>query len=168
MKKGKLNRKKYEIFFIFDHVLISYFNHTQMNLTLSRLSAPYHFAIKNASGNTVETDASTDFGGGDAALRPMELLLAGLSSCSSIDVVLLLKKMRQPLIDIRVYINAERRQNEIPSLFEKIHLHFVLYGALDQEKAEKAIDMSIDKYCSVAKILEKTCAITWDFEILPA
>jgi putative redox protein len=168
LKKGKLNRKKYEIFFIFDHDLISYNNHAQMNLTLSRLSAPYHFAIKNASGNTVETDASTDIGGGDAALRPMELLLAGLSSCSSIDVVLLLQKMRQPLIDIRVDIKAERRENEIPSLFEKIHLHFVLYGALEHEKVEKAIDMSIDKYCSVAKILEKTCTITWDFEILPA
>ena len=168
MKKGKLNRKKYEIFFIFDHDLISYNIHAQMNLTLSRLSAPYHFAIKNASGNTVETDASTDIGGGDAALRPMELLLAGLSSCSSIDIVLLLQKMRQPLIDIRVDIKAERRENEIPSLFEKIHLHFVLYGTLDHEKVEKAIDMSIDKYCSVAKILEKTCTITWDFEILPA
>jgi putative redox protein len=116
----------------------------------------------------VETDASTDIGGGDAALRPMELLLAGLSSCSSIDVVLLLQKMRQPLIDIRVDIKAERRENEIPSLFEKIHLHFVLYGTLEHEKVEKAIDMSIDKYCSVAKILEKTCTITWDFEILPA
>ncbi len=168
MKKDKLNRKKYEIFFIFDRVLNSYYNHIRMNLTLSRLSAPYHFAIKNASGNTVETDASTDIGGGDAALRPMELLLAGLSSCSSIDVVLLLQKMRQPLTDIRVDIQAERRQNETPSLFEKIHLHFVLYGALDHEKAQKAIDMSIDKYCSVAKILEKTCTITWDFEILPA
>ena len=117
MKKDKLNQKKYEIFFIFDRVLNSYYNHIQMNLTLSRLSAPYHFAIKNASGNTVETDASTDIGGGDAALRPMELLLAGLSSCSSIDVVLLLQKMRQPLTDIRVDIKAERRQNETPSLF---------------------------------------------------
>ena len=62
----------------------------------------------------METDASTDIGGGDAALRPMELLLAGLSSCSSIDVVLLLQKMRQPLTDIRVDIKAERRQNETP------------------------------------------------------
>ena len=83
-------------------------------------------------------------------------------------VVLLLQKMRQPLMDIRVDIKAERRQNETPSIFEKIHLHFVLYGALDHEKAQKAIDMSIDKYCSVAKILEKTCTISWDFEILPA
>lgn len=139
-----------------------------MNLTLTRLSAPYHFTIQNESGNKVETDASTDIGGGDAALRPMELLLAGLSSCSCIDIVLLLQKMRQSLTDIRVDIKAERRENEVPSLFEKIHLHFVLYGALEHDKAEKAIDMSIDKYCSVAKILEKTCTITWDFEILPA
>lgn len=136
-----------------------------MNLTLSRISAPYHFSIKNESGNRVETDASTEIGGGDAALRPMELLLAGLASCSSIDIVLLLEKMRQPLMDIQVDIQAQRRQNETPSLFETIHLHFILHGNLDREKAEKVISMSIDKYCSVAKIIEKTCSISWDFEI---
>lgn len=136
-----------------------------MNLTLSRISAPYHFSIKNESGNRVETDASTEIGGGDAAFRPMELLLAGLASCSSIDIVLLLEKMRQPLMDIQVDIQAQRRQNETPSLFETIHLHFILHGKLDREKAEKAISMSIDKYCSVAKIIEKTCSISWDFEI---
>jgi putative redox protein len=136
-----------------------------MNLTLSRKAAPYHFSISNESGKTVETDASTEIGGSDAAVRPMELLLAGLASCSSIDIVLLLEKMRQPLIDIRVDIQAQRRQNETPSLFESIHLHYILFGNIDKEKAEKAINMSIDKYCSVAKIIEKTCSIHWDFEI---
>lgn len=136
-----------------------------MNLTLSRLSAPFHFSIKNESGNTVEADASLEIGGTDAALRPMELLLAGLASCSSIDIVLLLQKMRQPLLDIQVEIKAERRQNETPSLFEMIHLHFILTGSLENDKVEKVIHMSIDKYCSVAKIIEKTCPLTWDFEI---
>jgi putative redox protein len=136
-----------------------------MNLTLSRISAPFHFSIKNESGNTVETDASLEIGGTDAALRPMELLLAGLASCSSIDIVLLLQKMRQPLLDIQVEIKAERRQNETPSLFEMIHLHFILTGSLENDKVEKVIHMSIDKYCSVAKIIEKTCPLTWDFEI---
>lgn len=139
-----------------------------MNLTLSRLSAPFHFSIKNESGNTVETDASLEIGGTDAALRPMELLLAGLASCSSIDIVLLLQKMRQPLLDIQVEIKAERRQNETPSLFEMIHLHFILTGSLENDKVEKVIHMSIDKYCSVAKIIEKTCPLTWDFEIKEA
>jgi putative redox protein len=139
-----------------------------MNLTLSRLSAPFHFSIKNESGNSVETDASLDIGGTDAALRPMELLLAGLASCSSIDIVLLLQKMRQPLIDMQVDIIADRRQNETPSLFERIHLHFILFGSLENDKVEKVINMSIDKYCSVAKIIEKTCPITWDFEIKEA
>ena len=136
-----------------------------MNLTLSRLSDPFHFSIKNESGNTVETDASLEIGGTDAALRPMELLLAGLASCSSIDIVLLLQKMRQPLLDIQVEIKAERRQNETPSLFEMIHLHFILTGSLENDKVEKVIHMSIAKYCSVAKIIEKTCPLTWDFEI---
>jgi len=139
-----------------------------MNLTLSRLSAPFHFSIKNDSGNTVETDASIEIGGSDAALRPMELLLAGLASCSSIDIVLLLQKMRQPLIDIQVDIKAERKHDETPSLFERIHLHFILTGTLEKDKVEKVLNMSIDKYCSVAKIIEKTCPISWDFEIKEA
>lgn len=139
-----------------------------MNLTLSRLSAPFHFSIKNESGNSVETDASLEIGGSDAALRPMELLLAGLASCSSIDIVLLLQKMRQPLIDMQVDIKAERKYDETPSLFERIHLHFILFGSLENDKVEKVINMSIDKYCSVAKIIEKTCPITWDFEIKEA
>jgi putative redox protein len=139
-----------------------------MNLTLSRLSAPFHFSIKNESGNTVETDASIEIGGSDAALRPMELLLAGLASCSSIDIVLLLQKMRQPLIDIQVDIKAERKHDETPSLFERIHLHFILTGSLEKDKVEKVLNMSIDKYCSVAKIIEKTCPISWDFEIKEA
>jgi putative redox protein len=139
-----------------------------MNLTLSRLSAPFHFSIKNDSGNTVETDASIEIGGSDAALRPMELLLAGLASCSSIDIVLLLQKMRQPLIDIQVDIKAERKHDETPSLFESIHLHFILTGTLEKDKVEKVLNMSIDKYCSVAKIIEKTCPISWDFEIKEA
>lgn len=139
-----------------------------MNLTLSRLSAPFHFSIKNESGNTVETDASIEIGGSDAALRPMELLLAGLASCSSIDIVLLLQKMRQPLIDIQVDIKAERKHDETPSIFERIHLHFILTGSLEKDKVEKVLNMSIDKYCSVAKIIEKTCPISWDFEIKEA
>lgn len=139
-----------------------------MNLTLSRLSAPFHFSIKNESGNTVETDASIEIGGSDAALRPMELLMAGLASCSSIDIVLLLQKMRQPLIDIQVDIKAERKHDETPSLFERIHLHFILTGSLEKDKVEKVLNMSIDKYCSVAKIIEKTCPISWDFEIKEA
>ena len=73
--------------------------------------------------------------------------------------------MRQPLLDIQVEIKAERRQNETPSLFEMIHLHFILTGSLENDKVEKVIHMSIDKYCSVAKIIEKTCPLTWDFEI---
>jgi putative redox protein len=139
-----------------------------MNLTLSRLSAPFHFSIKNELGNTVETDASIEIGGSDAALRPMELLLAGLASCSSIDIVLLLQKMRQPLIDIQVDIKAERKHDETPSLFKSIHLHFILTGSLEKDKVEKVLNMSIDKYCSVAKIIEKTCPISWDFEIKEA
>jgi putative redox protein len=140
----------------------------QMNLILSRLSAPFHFSIKNEIGNTIETDASSDIGGTNAALRPMELLLAGLASCSSIDIVLLLQKMRQPLQDIQVEINARRMQHETPALFEQIHLHYVLWGQLEKEKVEKVITLSVDKYCSVAKIIEKTCPISWDFEIREA
>jgi len=139
-----------------------------MQLSLTRLTAPYHFTISDEAGHAVQTDASVELGGGDRALRPMQLLLAGLASCSSIDVVMLLEKMRQPLGDIQVDIRAERREGEIPSLFERIHLCFRLRGAIDAGKARQAIALSMEKYCSVAKILERSCTITWDFEMLPA
>jgi putative redox protein len=79
--------------------------------------------------------------------------------------VSILRKQREPLEDISLTVNGEREPNVEPSLFRDIHVHFTLKGNLSEEKVRKAVDLSMQKYCSVAKTLEKTAKITYDFSI---
>ena len=95
----------------------------------------------------------------------MQLLAAGAGGCSSIDVIGILKKQRQNLVDIEVVVNAEREPDSVPSLFTSIHIHYILTGNLDKNKVESAINLSLQKYCSVVKTLEKTATITSSYEI---
>lgn len=137
-----------------------------MKVELKRLDDAYHLQSVNEEGNTVETDGSPDIGGGNKGFRPMQLMLAGIGSCSAIDVILFLKKQRQQLDDIEISVTAERVENEVPSLFKSIHVSFRLFGDLDEKKAERAVNLSLEKYCSVAKILEKSAEITWEYTII--
>ncbi|MDO8972000.1 MAG: OsmC family protein [Saprospiraceae bacterium] len=137
-----------------------------MKIELKRLNEAVHFECTSEEGLRAETDGSPDIGGENKAPRPMQLLLMAHASCSAIDVVHLLKKMRQPLTDIRVVADGERATDEVPAVFKKIHLHYILSGQLDEKSAEKAIRLSTDKYCSVGAMLSKTAEITWTFEIL--
>ena len=138
-----------------------------MHITLQRLNDAVHFEGKNDDGNTIHLDGNPNFGGEGKGVRPMQLLLMSLAGCSSMDVVSLLTKMRQTLDDIRVEVNGERDTNEVPPVFKKIHLKFFLKGNLDEEKVTKAISKSVDKYCSVARMLEGKAEISWDYEIEP-
>ena len=137
-----------------------------MKIELKRLNDAVHFECISEQGLRTETDGSPDVGGEDKAPRPMQLLLMAHASCSAIDVVHLLKKMRQPLDDIRVESDGERATDEVPAVFKKIHLHYILTGNLDEKSAEKAIKLSTEKYCSVGAMLSKTAEITWSFEII--
>lgn len=136
-----------------------------MKITLERLDDAYYMQSTNDTGNTVETDGSPDIGGAHKGMRPMQMVLASLGSCSGIDIVQFLKKMRQPLEDIKITVTAEREKDKVPSLFTAIHLHYDLQGELEPKKVERAINMSVDTYCSVARLLEKTATITWDYAI---
>ncbi len=136
-----------------------------MKITLKRLDENYHLEAANESGNSVHIDASPVIGGGGNGARPMELLIMGLGGCSSIDIISILKKARQPLEDIQVEIIAEREQGKEPALFTTIHAHYILIGDLQEAHVKRAIDLSLEKYCSVARVLEKTATITWSYEI---
>ncbi len=138
-----------------------------MKIKLKRLNDAVHFEGSNDDGNIVHLDGSPDIGGEGKGIRPMQLLLMSLAGCSSIDVVSLLKKMRQPPEDVQVEVTGERAVNEVPAVFKKIHMHFILKGDLDEAKVKKAIGMSVDKYCSVARMVEKVAEISWGFEIHP-
>jgi putative redox protein len=117
------------------------------------------FIATNAAGATGTIDGPADLGGENAGLRPMETLLAALAGCSSMDVIKILKKQRQHLERLEVEVNAERA-DAIPAVFTKIHLRFKAHGAVDLKKLEKAVALSVEKYCSVSKMLEPKVEIT--------
>ena len=137
-----------------------------MKIELRRIDDAYHMEATNEMGNIVHTDGSEKIGGGNKSMRPMQLMLVGLGSCSSIDVIHLLNKQKQDLQDIKITVSAEREEGKTPSLFTKIKVHYKLFGPLDVKKVERALSLSMDKLCSVAKIIEKTAEISWDYEII--
>lgn len=123
------------------------------------------FVGESASGHSIVMDGPPEFGGRNLGVRPMEMLLLGLGGCSSFDVVSMLQKSKQDIIDCEVEIAAERAQTE-PKVFTKIHLHFLIKGNnLSEKKVKRAIDLSAEKYCSASIMLGKTAQITHDFEI---
>ena len=126
------------------------------------------FIGESESGHAVVMDAAPDVGGCNLGPRPMEMLLLGTGGCSSIDVMLILQKMRQQVSDCHVEIEAERAASE-PKVFTKIHLHFVVKGkGIKAEAVEKAVKLSAEKYCSASIMLGATAAMTHDFEIIEA
>jgi putative redox protein len=139
-----------------------------MKVELIRKNDAFHFDAYNEAGNVVSLDANEQIGGEGKGFRPMETLLAGLGGCSAIDVLLILKKQRQQVAHCSITIEANRKEGELISVFEKIHVHFRLSGNLLPEKVEKALSLSFDKYCSVAAILDKTAQIEYSYEIQQA
>ena len=124
------------------------------------------FVGESGSGHSVVMDGAPEAGGRNLGVRPMEMLLLGLGGCTSFDVVSILHKSRQQLVDCAVEIEAERAES-IPKVFTSIHLHFIVTGRdLDPKKVAKAVALSADKYCSASRMLEKTATITHDFEIV--
>jgi len=94
--------------------------------------------------------------------RPMELLLMSLASCSSVDIVRILKTQKQPIDDYRVEVQANRQEGRIPALFDNINLKYVFEGDISPLKIERAVNLSLEKYCSVYKILEPTAKINYE------
>lgn len=104
-------------------------------------------------------------GGEGPGISPMQMLLLGLGSCASIDIVLILKKQHQAIEDIQVEVEGQRAANP-PRPYENIHLHFLIKGTdLDSHKVERAIQLSTEKYCGVHATLMGVANITWDFEV---
>jgi putative redox protein len=122
------------------------------------------FVTATPSGHQVPFDADRQH---NSAPGPMEMLLAALGACTSVDVVLILAKKRQKLDSLEVAVSGERA-SEPPAVWTKIEMVYKLSGKLDEKAVRDAIDLSQTKYCSVAAMLGKTAKITHHFEILPA
>lgn len=119
----------------------------------------------NDDGVTIQMDGSPDIGGENLGFRPMQLLLAAVGGCSSIDIILILKKQKQVIDSFEVEVEGEKETVEEHSVWKNIVLHFKIKGQVEFEKAERAIKLSLDKYCSVAKTLEPTAKITYKLSI---
>lgn len=136
-----------------------------MKVNLERKNKAFHYEAVNEDKITVNIDANPAIGGEGKGVRPMELLLMGLAGCASIDLGLILKKQRQELKDYNVEVTADRKQDD-GKAFKQIQLHFKLIGELDEDKVEKALELTLKKYCSVALSLNKDIDITYTFTIL--
>lgn len=124
------------------------------------------FEGRNEKGLPVAFDVPKDHGGEETAPSPMENVLASLAACTSISVINILKKKRQKVTEYSVDATAER-EKEPPKTFTKIHLKYIIKGEkISPQAVEKAIQLSEEKYCSVARMLRKTVVITSSFEIL--
>lgn len=138
-----------------------------MQVELNRIDNDFHFSATGSTGIPVHIDAALKIGGHNAGARPMELILMGLAGCSAIDIILILKKQRQVVNDFKILVDGKRRDGKIPDVFEKINLHFILSGTVREDKLARAIDLSMNKYCSVTAMLRPKVEITTSFEILP-
>lgn len=126
------------------------------------------FLGETESGHAVLMDGAPAAGGRNLGPRPMEMLLLGAGGCTSFDVIAILKKSRQQVMDCAVEIEADRAETD-PKVFTRIHMHFVVTGrTLKPEVVERAIKLSAEKYCSASIMLGATASMSHDFEIVEA
>lgn len=125
---------------------------------------------KADSNHWVPMDTVEDFGGNNAATKPMELVLLGLGGCTAMDVLSIMAKKRAPVEDFEMEIDAEQ-STEHPKVFTKIRLNYVFYGDKEKIKAkdvERAIELSKDVYCPVSNMLKHSVAIEHTYEVREA
>lgn len=136
-----------------------------MNVTIN-WGGDAKFIGQSGSGHEITMDGPPDHGGNNQGPRPMEMLLLGLGGCTSFDVMSILQKSRQKVQDCQAIINAERA-DEVPSVFTKISIHFVVTGeSLKESLVKRAVELSAEKYCSASIMLEKGgVEITHSYEI---
>lgn len=135
-----------------------------MRITVDQLQDD-HMEATNETGGKIRMDGSTSIGGIEGGFSPMQLLLAGVGGCSAIDIIGILKKQKQQLRGLHIEIDGNKESQGTYSKFTTIHINFIFNGDLEARKVERAIDLSLNKYCSVSKALEKNSKITSSYEI---
>ncbi len=125
------------------------------------------FVGESGTGHGIVLDGAPESGGKNLGMRPMELMALSVGSCSSYDVVTILKKARQDITSCEAEIEA-KRVDATPTVFESIHLHFKISGNdLSEKQVERAIELSADKYCSASIMLKNAgVKVTHDYEII--
>ncbi|MDE1192761.1 MAG: OsmC family protein [Arachidicoccus sp.] len=128
-------------------------------IELIRANEQYAFDSKDENGIITKMDTKPEMGGQNYGARPMQLLLNALAGCSSIDVLSILEKKRQNVTNYKVRVSGEREADKEPSLWKEIFITFIIDGEVSDDAAHKAIELSLDKYCSVAATLKAAGAV---------
>ncbi|MEE4249002.1 MAG: OsmC family protein [Alcanivoracaceae bacterium] len=118
------------------------------------------FEAESETGHKVLMDGPPDHGGQNRGARPMEMILMGVGGCASFDVVHILKKARQDVTDCRCEMDAERAQDQVPAVFTRVQMHFVVRGrSLKEAQVKRAVELSAEKYCSGSIMLSRAGVI---------
>jgi len=124
------------------------------------------FVGEASSGHALVMDGDTKFGGSNTAVRPTELLLIGLGGCSGMDVVSILKKKQQEIKGLEIHVKGEKAET-YPQRFTDITIEFVVTGSkISEEAVKRAIELSMEKYCSVKATIEGSAKITFSYSIV--
>jgi putative redox protein len=159
-KSNFTNRIFFRIFF--------YFGEISMKVEVTRINGNYKLESKNDAGRTIIFDNAISAGGNEEDFRPMQSLLAALGACSSMDVISILKKQKLEPFGLRVVVDGERETGKDANLWKTIHAQFIFHGSLPREKAQRAVELSMKKYCSVTKTLEAAgAAVTFGVDVNP-
>ncbi len=132
------------------------------------LSEPeFGFEAKDSMGHVVKMDTSPETGGNNYGARPMQVVLMALGGCSGIDIVSILKKQRQTITHFKMLVEAERETGKDLALWESAKIIFEFDKGIDEDKAKRAVQLSMEKYCSVAETLRKAdCLIDWEVRMV--
>lgn len=124
------------------------------------------FVGKASSGHAIVMDSDPEVGGHDTGLRPMELLLVGLGGCSGMDIISILKKKKQDITGLEINVKGEKAEKH-PRKFTEINLEFVVRGRnISEEAVKRAVDLSMNKYCSVKATLEGSAKINFFYKVI--
>jgi putative redox protein len=124
------------------------------------------FTGRATSGHTLTMDADNEAGGKNSGFRPMELLLVGFGGCSGMDVISILRKKRQQVTGLEINVKGEKTDS-YPKIYKEVHIEYVVKGkGVEKEAVERAIALSLDKYCSVGATLAKAGTITHSYRII--
>jgi putative redox protein len=137
-----------------------------IKVELARVHGDYGFEVKDMYGQSVKIDNSPEHGGDHFGVRPMQMVLMALAGCSGMDVISILKKQRQTVTDYKTIVRGERESGVEPSVWKNVELEFIIYGDVDEAKAQRAAELSINKYCSVAETIRRAGgSIKWSVKI---
>jgi putative redox protein len=136
-----------------------------MKISIKRLDEAFKMEASDEDGHKIVMDGSQSIGGNNEGFSPMRMLLAAVGGCSAIDVIMILKKQRQQFDFFEVEVVGVSEKIEDYTLYREVDLHFILKGNVERSKVERAIQLSLDKYCSVAKTLAHTAKINFKLSL---